>query len=158
MFRIMIKSRCKSDIRAAAQASHAKLRAAEEARTALVQPRHKSWHDVFLAQILAGSSASAAAKAAGVSKAGVYRARQHHHRFRAAWDGAYAEARAVKIRAARAAFSRSWLAQLMSFGSTIDVNVSTQINDIGTLSHSSHKSGQFRAQPPMISRLGRTTS
>ena len=89
----MPKPRRKSDIRACALRQAAALREAAAQRAAFLQPRARSWHDVFLAALRSGQSVSAAAAAAGVSKSGVYQARLNAPGFRAAWNAALAVAR-----------------------------------------------------------------
>jgi hypothetical protein len=112
----MAKPRRKSDIRAAAFAEAASLREAARVRAAFLQARPVSWHDVFLKALREGQSITAATRAAGITKSGVYFAKAHTPGFAQRWHAALAE-----VQAARWA-SRG---QNRSFGSTMNRNSST---------------------------------
>jgi len=83
-----MRLRRKSDIRAAAQQRDQALSALRDARAAFLGPRPKSWHDVVLARLREGESVTSAARAAGVSKSGVYWARDHEPGFASAFAAA----------------------------------------------------------------------
>jgi hypothetical protein len=88
----MNKRARKSDIRTAALAEAAALRDQVAARAAFLQPKPRSWHDVFLAALQEGARVSVATRAAGLSKSGVFKARSVDLVFRAAWEAAQDEA------------------------------------------------------------------
>jgi hypothetical protein len=88
----MPKPRRKSDIRAAALAKVAALREAKRLRAAFLQPRPVSWHDIFLQAVRDGQSVTAATRAAGITKSGVYFARANTPGFAERWQAALAQA------------------------------------------------------------------
>jgi hypothetical protein len=112
----MPKPRRKSDIRAAALAEVAALREAARLRAAFLQPRPVSWHDVFLQAVRDGQSVTAATRAAGITKSGVYFARANTPGFAERWQAASAQAQAARW---------AMRAQKRHLGSTTNYNAST---------------------------------
>ena len=92
----MAKPRRKSDIRATALAEVAALREAARVRAAFLQPQPVSWHDVFLQAVRGGQSVTAATRAAGITKSGVYFARAHTPGFAQCWQAASIQAQAAR--------------------------------------------------------------
>jgi hypothetical protein len=144
----MTKPRRKSEIRAAAQRHNAILRDAADIRAAFLKPRPKSWHDVFLAALDSGKPAAAAAREAGISKAGAYHARQHEPGFAAAWDAARAAALARRIATLRTSNPGGWKARIDRIRSTTFQPNSTRYEDIRIVSPSSRKTGLFSPAQP----------
>jgi hypothetical protein len=98
----MPKSRRKANICSRMAAEREELaRRADEAR-AFRMPRVQSWHDLVLRALLGGATLEAAAKAAGVKRAGIRYARQHNRRFAEAYAHAYSASMRVRTDAAAA--------------------------------------------------------
>lgn len=91
-----MRLRRKSEIRAAARRRDRAFAELRDARAAFLRPRPRSWHDVVLARLREGESVASAARAAGVSKSGVYWARDHEPGFAAAFVAAMREGLALR--------------------------------------------------------------
>jgi hypothetical protein len=85
----MTKTRRKADIRANAHQKIAALRKGAEARAAFLQPSPQTWHDTFLRAIRGGDSIEQAALTSGMTRQGVYYARQNQPDFNTAFRAAY---------------------------------------------------------------------
>lgn len=85
---LVMRLRRKSDIRAAARRRDQALSDLRDERAAFLKPRPRSWHDVVLARLREGESVTSAAKAAGVSKSGIYWSRDHEPGFAVAFVAA----------------------------------------------------------------------
>jgi hypothetical protein len=91
-----MRLRRKSDIRAAVRRRDQALAELRDARAAFLKPRPRSWHDVVLARLREGESVTSAAKAAGVSKSGIYWSRDHEPGFAAAFVAAMRQGLALR--------------------------------------------------------------
>lgn len=146
----MPKPRRQSEIRAAALGKAAALREAAETRAAFLKPRPRSWHDVFLAALKSGRPVSAAARAAGVSRSGAYKARVTEPGFGAAWDAASADAWAGERQRRAAARRDHWRTRIAAPSPTAQRRDGTSQRAIAPL-------GQREPGPPKVDNVGPRT-
>jgi hypothetical protein len=110
---LMTKPRRKSDIRRIAAVQDAELRKIATMKAAFLQPKTVSWHDRVLRALAEGKNQKQAADIAGISRSGIYWARQFELGFEEAYQKAAQQGDQVK--AERRAAARYRPDQLNSF-------------------------------------------